>query len=922
MKHCIPRQYGSDKHVETLHATSLHACSPATQHSFCYLRVITLLLCALGYWTQPAQAEGSRTLYPDPPPAGSSRANLEWRTNTYGGIVLRRTLLKVYANAGENILLGSSAVGVGSGDIFVYNPGRVTGSVGSENVPATADFTCSTQAGAGFIAKRKEELSGPRSISGTGNVNGYTPCYYQAPATGVYNVVFYGPDGGNSGTNGLPTGDINLVSGSNFDTSQGSSVAAWDVTVRSSDPNSTTDLNGRLFSYYLALFTNNNGLPLYFPVYPVTPDGYRYEADLRGTDPNGFIVYGNQVGFFDSDGKSILYHDIIGQDGQVSSPDGGTSLARPQYPTFLNTLDATTLPFLDRYRADGTFDGTGITPSPIPPSVSAASFTGTAGGNNSNYSTGGTFSFSSSIAGNYEITISRDGSNFDPTTPQNRVLRGYMLASGAQSVTWNGQDNSGNSFPVGNNYLVHLKVHAGEYHFPLLDAENNFYGGPTVTLLNAANPLGNKTGFYDDRGYTTVGGTNVGTPGSVLCGINPPTTPFSDPVNGFDTSTNQREYGQAGNNGNTNARCTGSFGDTKGLDQWTYFPSSAATTSVNIIATGTNADLAITKTHSPNSIPEPSPTTPITYSLTVTNNGPSNVAGATVADTVPPLVTGVTWACVISTGTGSCGAASGSGNQINTTVDLNNGATATYTVTGTLNEFVAPNNYFSGYLKNTATVTPPNGITDPTPANNTATDTLDQPHVRLVKRITALNNTSFTDLLNDPSDPNDDTALNWPSGYLQGKIGKGIVPGDEVPVKPTDTLEYTIYFLSDSAGTKDATTVNICDRIPANSTFIPNSFNGASPTDGGLPGTDQGIALALGSATPTVYLTDVNDAPDRGQYFPANDPATPPSCSGNTNGAVVVNVTRNPDLPNLPRATGPGTPSNSYGFIRFRVRVN
>ena len=883
---------------------------------------LALLLCILGYWPQPAQAEGSRTLYPSSAPAGSSRANLEWRTNTYGGIVLRRTLLKVYANAGENILLGSSAVGVGSGDIFVYKPGQVTGSVGSENVPATPDFTCSTQTGTGFISNRNQELAGPRSISGTGNTNGYTPCYYKAPATGVYEVVFYGPAGGNSGANGGPTGDINLTSGSNFDATQGSSVAAWDVTVRSSDPNSTTDLNGRLFSYYFALFTGTNGLPLYFSVYPITPDGYRYQVDLRGTDPNGFILYGNQVGFFDSDGKSILYHDIIGQDGQVSSPDGGTSLSRPQYPTFLNSLDPTTLSFLNRYRADGTFDGTGITPIPISPSVTSPSFAGTAGGNTSNYSTGGTFSFNSTIAGNYEIIISRDGSNFDPTNPQNRVLRGYMLASGPQSVSWNGKDNSGTSFPVGNNYPVQLKVHAGEYHFPLLDAENNFYGGPTITLLNGTNPLGNTTGFYDDQGYTTVGGTNVGTPDSAICGINPPTPAFSDPIKGFNTTTNQREYGQAGNNGNTNVRCTGSFGDTKGLDLWTFFPSSAATTSVNIIATGTSADLAITKTHSPSIIPEPNPTTPTTYSITVTNNGPHNVTGVTVADTVSPLITGITWTCVISTGTGSCGAASGSGNIISTTVDLNNGATATYTVTGTLNEFVAPNNYFSGYLKNTATVTPPNGVTDPTPANNTATDTLDQPHVRLVKRITALNNTSFTDLLNDPSDPNDDTALNWPSGYLQGKIGKGIVSGDQVSVKPQDIVEYTIYFLSDSAGTKDATTVNICDRIPANSTFIPTSFNGASPTDGGLPGTDQGIALALGSATPTVYLTDVNDAPDRGQYFPANDPATPPSCNGNPNGAVVVNVTRSPDLPNLPRATGSGTPSNSYGFIRFRVRVN
>jgi len=259
---------------------------------------LVLLLCYLNFGIQSARAEGSRTLYPSNAPAGSSRANLEWRTDTYGGLVLRRTLLKVYANQGEYILLGSSAVGVGSGNISVYNPGRVSDSIGSETIPNTADFVCTSQAGRGFISSRQQELSGPRAISGPGNPNGYIPCYYQAPSTGVYDIVFYGPDGGGSSTNGAPTGDINLSSGNNFGTQQGTSVAAWDVTVRSSDQTSTTDLNGRLFSYYLALFTGNNGRYLNFPVYPITTDGFRYKVELRGTDPNGFVLYGNQTGFF------------------------------------------------------------------------------------------------------------------------------------------------------------------------------------------------------------------------------------------------------------------------------------------------------------------------------------------------------------------------------------------------------------------------------------------------------------------------------------------------------------------------------------------------------------------------------------------------------------------------------------------------
>ena len=79
-------------------------------------------------------------------------------------------------------------------------------------------------------------------------------------------------------------------------------------------------------------------------------------------------------------------------------------------------------------------------------------------------------------------------------------------------------------------------------------------------------------GFYDDRGYTTTTGVTVGTPGSVLCGTAPPAVAFSNPITGFNTAATQRAFGTA-TGGNTNVPCTGSFGDAKGLDLWTYYPS-------------------------------------------------------------------------------------------------------------------------------------------------------------------------------------------------------------------------------------------------------------------------------------------------------------------------------------------------------------
>ena len=194
--------------------------------------------------------------------------------------------------------------------------------------------------------------------------------------------------------------------------------------------------------------------------------------------------------------------------------------------------------------------------------------------------------------------ISRDGVNFDPTNPLNRVLSGLKPA-GTQTVSWDGKDNADDYFPEGGPYRFKVDVHAGEYHFPFIDDENDTQGGPTITMLNppggACPPFtgGCSGGFYDDRGYTTNTGVDVGTPGSVLCGLDPPAVDFSDPITGFNSSGTQRAFG-AVPGVNTNAPCTGSFGDAKGLDLWTYYPSQVLSSSLNIVAPGTTPPVPTT----------------------------------------------------------------------------------------------------------------------------------------------------------------------------------------------------------------------------------------------------------------------------------------------------------------------------------------
>ncbi len=543
----------------------------------------------------PASADGSRTLHPTDATCqansagGSCRASLEWRTNTYGppgSQIMRRTLLNVYATAGEVLEMGSSAVAVGSGDIVVWNPGQITDQQ-SATLPAVTSgvngFTCSAQRAAsgvaaqGRITSRALELAGPQSADGTGNTGGYVPCTYPVPTTGIYQVAFYGTAGPNAATDGGPTGDITMASASNFSTAQGTSVSAWDLTVRA-DAASTTDIPGRIFTYALAQFTGGNGRPVFESLYVTTDDGYEYRVDTRGLDPNGFIMFGSRTGFLDPDGDP-LDHDVTGNAGgsAMSGLDGGTGIAPPEFPLSFAPLAPETLAALS------------IPSTPTAPLVSNLTFDGNIAANNSTVSGGGVFHFSANMAGNYQIVVSRDGVNYDPGNPANKVLLG-LSDSGANDVTWDGMDNSGTPFPAGDHYQFTLALHAGEYHFPELDAESSTLGGPTFTLMNPPGgncPFGRSsctTAFYDDRGYTTSTGTDVGTPGALLCGTNPPATSHSDPNTGFDSSGSQRAFG-LDTGGNTNAPCTGAFGDVKGLDTWTYYPSNTKSSDLNVVAT-------------------------------------------------------------------------------------------------------------------------------------------------------------------------------------------------------------------------------------------------------------------------------------------------------------------------------------------------
>ncbi|MCA9216017.1 MAG: DUF11 domain-containing protein, partial [Planctomycetales bacterium] len=140
------------------------------------------------------------------------------------------------------------------------------------------------------------------------------------------------------------------------------------------------------------------------------------------------------------------------------------------------------------------------------------------------------------------------------------------------------------------------------------------------------------------------------------------------------------------------------------------------TDSANNVATDTNqigdvVDLQITKDDGVTTVV---PGESVTYTIVVTNAGPSDVTGATITDNFPTELEGITFTSSV-TGVVSGNSATGS-DGIADTVDMEAGSTITYLVTGAVTSSA------TGTISNTATVAAPNGVTELDTSNNNATD--------------------------------------------------------------------------------------------------------------------------------------------------------------------------------------------------------
>jgi uncharacterized repeat protein (TIGR01451 family) len=216
------------------------------------------------------------------------------------------------------------------------------------------------------------------------------------------------------------------------------------------------------------------------------------------------------------------------------------------------------------------------------------------------------------------------------------------------------------------------------------------------------------------------------------------------------------------------------------------------------------------------------------------------VTDATVSDTFPAALLTPAWTCVADAGS-SCGTPSGAGN-IATTVSLEPGDDATFTVTATIASGA------TGLLVNSVTVAPPAGAVDGNTANNTASSSFTL--------------TPIVDL----------------------QVGKS---GPASAVAGTNVV-YTITVTN--AGPSDAAGVSLADAMPAGLTFVSNAGDctTAFPCDLGtiVAGVTRTItatfAIPSGYTTPdpivntaTVSSATVDQASDNNSATAATSIAAP-----------------------------------------------
>ena len=347
----------------------------------------------------------------------------------------------------------------------------------------------------------------------------------------------------------------------------------------------------------------------------------------------------------------------------------------------------------------------------------------------------------------------------------------------------------------------------------------------------------------------------------------------------------------------------------------TLDPNTTNNTSTVSTSTGAVADLSITKT-APNAIV---PGQSIAYSLVVTNSGPSAVTGASFLDNVPNAITGVIASCVGAAGGATCPATVNVvGNSVSSTLGLvPAGGSLTFTIGGTVSAGATT------AIVNSATITPPSGVVDPTPGNNGATvSTAVNAQADLVTLKTGpatisagglisyniiVRNDGPSDLANVSFSDNSPVDLSGVSASCSASSNGATCPvgfsvsGSAVTatigVMPAGS-SVTIVISGYVSGTASATIINtaradtpagVTDTNPANNaSTVSTSVNPVARLS--ITKTAPASVTAGGPITYTITINNAGPSPANNASFidavPTNITGVTASCSGAAGGAV------------------------------------
>lgn len=617
-----------------------------------------ILLCMLAcfFTIIYAKAEGSRELSSN----GGYRAYLLSSTNANQSYPFPTPgTMKVYAKAGETINVGSSAQGIFTGTINLRAPDGSTYSSGNSTT-------------VGLIANRSQEVAGPLP-----NTGGYIPykVTVQNGQEGVWEVDFI------SETDGTDIG-INppaISANANWIQPNGMYIAAFDVSVR--DAADTRFLTGRVFTNVFSgiLGTFNVGFNAILNI--LTKDGYQYTLNNNGQAGNGFTFFVNNKGFRTSTGapsyKSI--DDISSPN--VQDPRADDTQSDITHKIFFNPPSAD-LPASAKTPQSTTW----LLNTPVAPAISNVNFTGREGtpGRGGTNPLGGKFNFTASGGGTYVILIdvNKNGSYNDPV---DKKLTG-AVTTGTNAVYWDGLDGLGNKVPADTNGYkasVTVATTAGEVHFPFFDVERNV-NGIILTRLNGLNSPDNVV-YWNDSPITVVG---------------TPPNPVTN-LSGIGSIINGHRWGTATGDPNNQD----DFGNNKGIDTWAYINSEPVNSPVSFLLQ--QADLEIDSMRSVATCAGQ----PVTYTITVRNNGPDNVNGAHFQFKFPNAITNVSVNSSVNGGSSSVKDDTLSVTGYKTAISLSTGASRTFVVTGKIAQSATP------VILTTASILRPMDVTDPDATN-------------------------------------------------------------------------------------------------------------------------------------------------------------------------------------------------------------